>query len=226
MKTNYYIAEHGIDGSMRGLFEYFPCYNCGEGLVEFFLEAQKKSKSVISGNMKKWKKLSSKVVYKNPWLTVREDKVVRPDGKLGTYSHVDRRNSVFVVAVNSRKEVYLIGQHRYVTDMYSLEFPGGGIDHDTPLRAAKRELLEETGFQAKRWKKLGFIQINNGISPEIGHVFLAQELSATKENNMAEEGIDKLMAISVLQMLSLVQKGKISDGTTLASIMLALPFLQ
>src|SRR5580704_3550286 len=103
-----------------------------------------------------WRTLSSRTIYQNPWLTLREDKVIRPDGAEGIYSVVEIRPSCGIVAIDEDDRIALVGQWRYVHDRYSLEIPTGGSEQgETPLDAAKRELTEETGLTAKAWTALG-----------------------------------------------------------------------
>lgn len=173
-----------------------------------------------------WKTLSSKVVYQNPWITVREDKVLRPNGQEGIYGTLQKGGSVFIVAVNKKKEIFFVGQQRYTTKKYSLEIPAGGMEKDKPLVAAKRELWEETGLKSKKWKKIGMIQIHNSISPDVGHMYLAQEVYQTGDNKQWEEGIYGLQKFSLSQVFDLIQKGKLTDCPSLAALLFALPFLK
>src|SRR5258708_5043977 len=93
-----------------------------------------------------WKRLSSVIVYKNPWWQVREDKIIRPGGEEGTYCVIETPQSAEIVAVTEKQEVYLIGQYRYPIEKFSWTVPGGTVDNETEdfLEAAKRELREET----------------------------------------------------------------------------------
>ena len=103
-----------------------------------------------------WKTLESRLVYSNPWISVREDQVIRPDGQNGIYSVVETRIATGVVALTPERDVYLVGQYRYPTEMYSWEIIQGGADEDEePLAACKRELQEEAGLIAKDWTPLG-----------------------------------------------------------------------
>jgi 8-oxo-dGTP pyrophosphatase MutT (NUDIX family) len=126
-----------------------------------------------------WTRLSSRRVYENPWIRVREDRVLRPDGSPGIYGVVEFRNlAVAVAAVDAHDRVILVGQHRYPFDEYSWEIPEGGCpEGEDPLAAARRELREETGMQAARWDYLGKVALSNSATDEIGHLYLARELS-------------------------------------------------
>ena len=88
-----------------------------------------------------WKKLSSKRLHKTPWLSLIEDRVIRTDGKQDTYTYIQTKLAVGVVAMNDENEIYLVGQYRYPTDGYSWEIiEGGGEEGETGLDTAKREL--------------------------------------------------------------------------------------
>lgn len=100
--------------------------------------------------------LNSKTVYKNPWIEVKEDKVIRPDGTEGMFGTITYGAGVSIVALNKNLEVYLIKEYYYALDEYGIQLPSGGIDeNEIALAAAKRELKEETGVVAKKWIELG-----------------------------------------------------------------------
>jgi len=168
-----------------------------------------------------WKKLDSKMVHENPFFSVREDKVIRPDGKEGTYRVIEKSPSVFIVPITKKREVYLIGQYRYTTSLYSLEVPAGGSDGQRPLTAAKRELQEETGLIARKWTKLGVIQCSNDSSNHLGHIFLAQDLCETESNKMQDDGIDRLKIVPFKTVLQMITNGEITDGLSIAPLLMA-----
>lgn len=166
-----------------------------------------------------WKTLSSTVVHRNPWYYVRKDKVIQPNGKPGTYFVTVRPPAVFIVAVDDQQAIQLIGLDRYATDTYSIEIPAGGVEEgETPLAAAKRELREETGLKASRWKRLGTIQLANGFLNQPGYVFLAQGLSSVSDHEQEEEGIREVLRVSLDQAFTLMEKGKIVDCQTIAAL--------
>src|SRR6266542_5695800 len=125
-----------------------------------------------------WKTLAARVVYENAWVRLREDAVVRPDGREGVYSVLELRPSVGVVTINDDHEVLLVGQWRYPLGRYSWEIPRGGSHsgETDPLAVAQRELREETGVEAKAWRRLGAVDVNNGITDDVEHLFLATEV--------------------------------------------------
>lgn|SRR3989338_9219045 len=167
-----------------------------------------------------WQTLSSKIAYKNPYYEIRRDRVIKPDGSKGFYDVVVRKPSVYIVAMNEKKEVCLVHLFRYTTQQFSLEIPAGNTDGQKPLVAAKRELLEETGMKAASWRNLGSFQMANGISNQIAHIFLAQELTQTKKNSQIEEGIDRMDFVSLKQIFSLIKDRKITDLETIAAMFL------
>jgi len=168
-----------------------------------------------------WRLLSSKVVHKNNWWSVRQDKVIRPDGSDGEYNVVSTPGAVMVVAMNEDQEIYLVGQFRYTTGVYSLEVPGGGVGQQQPLAAAKAELKEETGFTAKSWKSLGKFQTSNGLTDEFTYVFMATQLLQTNENEQEHEGIDRLTEVALPEALSMIKNGKITHAQTIVSLTMA-----
>ena len=168
----------------------------------------------------RWKKLSSRIAYENKYIKIREDEVIRPDGSPGIYSVVESPPSVIIIPLTDENEIYIIGQFRYPAQVYSWEIPGGNSDGQNLLIAAKRELQEEAGLTAKNWKELGRFQVMNGLSNEFMHVFLATGLKQAKSNDMAEEGIDELKKVSLTKAHKMIKSGEISDGQTIAALML------
>ncbi|KRB47563.1 NUDIX domain-containing protein [Terrabacter sp. Root181] len=173
-----------------------------------------------------WPVRATEVVYENPWIRVREDVVTRPDGTDGIYGVVElQRPAVFVVALTDDDEVVLVTLDRHTVGT-SVEVPAGGTDGEDPLAAARRELVEETGLVARDWRQVGTMNALNGVcrAPEV--VFLARGLEpapgAADTNARAEEGIREVRRAPVRDVLGLVRDGAITDGETIAALMLAL----
>jgi 8-oxo-dGTP pyrophosphatase MutT (NUDIX family) len=148
-----------------------------------------KQPSAVSENP--WRTKSSKVVYENRWIRVREDQVIRPDGGPGIYGVVEIRPSVGVVAINERDEIVLVGQWRYSVNRYSWEVPRGGSHpgETDMLEVAKRELGEEAGVIAAHWEILGPVDVCNGVADDVQTLYLATELSDTDMQLDPEEDI-------------------------------------
>ena len=172
-----------------------------------------------------WKQLSSRFVYRTPWFKIRKDRVVRPDGKRGEYHVIVTTPGVFVVALTPQGQVYLVGLYRYTTGKFSWEIPGGGSDGENPLQAAKRELWEETGLRAKKWKRLGSWQAWNGPSSETDFVFLAQELECSGTGRAKEEGIVTVKKVSFKRVFAMIRSGQLTDGQSITALTKAALFL-
>ena len=128
-----------------------------------------------------WKTHSSRLVYENPWIRVREDKVTTPTGSDGIYGVVEfKHRAVGVVPIADNGDTWLVGQYRYAPDNYEWEIPEGGCPSDeTPAETALRELREETGLDAGNIKLLlGDIQLSNSVSDERAWLFVATELTS------------------------------------------------
>ena len=173
-----------------------------------------------------WPVRATKVVYENPWIRVREDAVTRPDGTDGIYGVVElQRPAVFVVALTDADEVVLVTVDRHTVGT-SVEVPAGGTDGEDPLVAARRELAEETGLVARDWRQVGTMNALNGVcrAPEV--VFLATGLAPAQAAGdtaaRTEEGIRDVRRVPVHEVIGLVRDGAISDGETIAALMLAL----
>lgn len=168
-----------------------------------------------------WKTLSSEVKYKNPWITVREDQVIRPDGKPGIYGVVETRVATGVLALDDDDALYLVGQYRYPLDFYSWEIIEGGAELDEdPLEACKRELQEEAGLVASHWEPLGHeIHLSNCHSAERGFLYVARGLEHV---GAAPEGTEELQIKKVpwKQALAMVTSGEITDAISIMAILL------
>lgn len=167
-----------------------------------------------------WQRLGSKIVYRNPWITVREDDVVTPGGAPGIYGVVEARIATGVVAMTEAHEVYLVGQYRYPVDEYSWEIPEGGSDPgEDPMVTAQRELREETGLVAERWEQLGGeIHLSNCFSSERGYLYVARSLSQGEaEPDHTEQLVVKKLPLS--ECLAMVDRGEIKDSLTIIALL-------
>lgn len=167
-----------------------------------------------------WTRMSSRLVYENAWIRVREDQVVSPTGSPGIYGVVESRLAVGIVALTSDNCIYIVGQYRYPTDVYSWEIPeGGGEDSESPLQAAQRELSEETGITASSWEQLGGeVHLSNCFTAERAFLFLARDLHQgdAKPDDTEQLAVRKIPIQEALQM---VERGLVYDGLTIIAIL-------
>lgn len=161
-----------------------------------------------------WKKLASKPIYKNNWIEVIEDKVLRPDGKPGIYGYMKVLPGVAILPIDKDGFVYLQQEFHYPTKTTLLKPPSGGINpKETPLGAAKRELKEELGIEARAWTNLGKTNAFSSTVNAEANLFLAQNLNFAKANPDGDEYIVPVK-IKFKQAIQMVEKGKITNGNT------------
>lgn len=166
-----------------------------------------------------WKKISSREIYKNPWIRLREDQVITPTGSEGIYGVVEAFPAIAIVPLTSDLQTYLVGQYRYTLDTYSWEIPeGGGMPGEDTLTGAKRELLEETGLIADRWTFLDTLYTSNSFTNEIGYVYLAEQLKqkAAQPDHTEDLQIRKLPFQEAWQM---VLNTEIKDALAVISLL-------
>lgn len=165
----------------------------------------------------------SKQIYKNPWIEVQEDKVIRPDGKEGIFATVDFGSGVSVVALDSENNIHLIKEFYYVLKEYGTQTPSGGIDpNETPLQAAQKELLEETGLVANKWQELGMTHPFTNIIKSPTYLFLAQDLEKKQE---PEKGIE-LIKIPFPKAVEMVLSSEITHSPSCVAMLKAKALLK
>jgi len=163
----------------------------------------------------------SRVIYHNPWITVREEEMLDSAGQPHTQPIIDTRVATGVIAMTPDHHVYLVGQYRYAMREYSWEIIEGGGDHgEAPMLTAQRELKEEAGIEATHWQALGPpIQLSPPFSSEIGHLYLATGLT---EVGAEPEGTEELalLCIPVTEAIARVRSGEIKDGMSIIALLL------
>jgi 8-oxo-dGTP pyrophosphatase MutT (NUDIX family) len=166
-----------------------------------------------------WRTLSTREVYDNNWIKVREDDVIRPDGEHGIYGVVHYKHIAVGVLAVEVDSIYLVGQYRYVLDRYSWEIPEGGCSEaEDILSAAKRELEEETGLHAGKWELMGRAYLSNSVSDELAVWFLATELTQGERHPEGTEQIN-VRRVPFDDALRMALAGEITDALSLLAIM-------
>lgn len=167
-----------------------------------------------------WQPQSSRIIYDNPWLTLREDKVINPGGGVSHYGKISFKNlAIGIIPLDENNNTWLVGQYRYVPDCYSWEIPmGGGPLNIDPLESAKRELKEETGLTANNWQELMKLHTSNSVTDERGLVYVAREL--THGETEFEETEDLLIQkLPLDEAVERVLSGEITDAVSVAGLL-------
>ncbi len=166
--------------------------------------------------------LSSKEVYRGPVFRVTSDRVIEPEGIEVRRDIVWHPGSVVILAVDDSKpepHILLEVQYRYTVGRKIWELPAGSIDPgESELAGAKRELLEETGFTAKSWKRILKFHVSPGILSETMAIFLARGLKAGEAQPEADEVID-VRFVPLSKAAQMVRSGGICDAKTICGVL-------
>ena len=167
-----------------------------------------------------WTTLGSRKIYENPWIAVREDRVLRPDGSPGIYGVVEFKNAaVGVLPIDEFGRVWLVGQYRYPLNSYSWEIPeGGGSANESPEETARRELREETGLIVGRLELIATSHLSNSVSNEIGYIYRGTELTIGPNS---PEGTERLQIRRVEwdEAWAMYQRGRITDSMSVIALL-------
>ncbi len=167
--------------------------------------------------------LNSREVYRNPWLRLREDEILRSNGKPGIYGVVDKDDCAIILPLDKDAEgierVWLVEQFRYTIQQRCLELPQGGweLSEVDPEELARGELKEELGLHAASMTYLGTVWIAYGFANQKQHVFLATGLTPTETEPDPEEHDLVAHSVPVTDFETMMLDGTISDSCTLAA---------
>jgi ADP-ribose pyrophosphatase len=169
--------------------------------------------------------LSSEVVFQCPLFKVLHDKLIEPGGRCNEREVIRHNGSVVILALDnskSKKDPWIVmeRQYRHAAQQYLWELPAGKIESgEDPLEGAKRELAEETGYRAKKWRPLVEYYASPGFLGESMKVFLAEGLEPGAAHPEEDEQIE-LRLVKLSEVLKMIEKGAILDGKTLTSVLL------
>ena len=177
-----------------------------------------------AGHVTDVRRLSSRTVYRNAWMSVREDGVRRADGSAGIYGVVDRPLGVVVVArrrtESGTEQIHLVEQFRYPVGVRRWEFPAGTAPEGADLDAralADRELREETGLVARRLTHLATIDVAPGFCAQRSAIVVAEDLTEGKPNREHEEQDMRGRWWDRAEVVRAIRTGEICDAQTLAA---------
>ncbi len=166
--------------------------------------------------------LSSREVYKGPLFRVTRDEVIEPSGVKVRRDIVRHSGSVVILAVDESQPepcILLERQYRHAAQDFLWELPAGRIDEgETALAAAKRELHEETGYTARRWKRILHFYASPGFVAEPMSVYLAQGLSVGEAEPEADEVIERHL-VRLSKAVRMATGGNIRDSKTISSVL-------
>jgi ADP-ribose pyrophosphatase len=165
--------------------------------------------------------LSTRIVYENRWMRVREDEIRYRDGATGIYGVVEKSDFVVVVPLDADGSLHLVEQYRYPIGRRSWEFPQGaweGKPDADPLELARGELREETGLDAAEIVHVGKLQQACGYATQSYNIYLAKHLRRVEAKLEATEQDLITRAFPVAEVLDMILRGTITDASTVASL--------
>lgn len=174
--------------------------------------------------MVRMEQTSSREVYANPWMSVREDGIRRDDGSTGVYGVIDKPNYALVIPLDGDR-LHLVEQFRYPLGMRRWEFPQGTAPDRADVEAgelAARELREETGLRAAHMRDLGLLDVAPGMSSQRGRVFLATGLTEGAHEREHEEQDMRTAWFTRAEFEKMIAAGEVTDAQSIAAYALLL----
>jgi ADP-ribose pyrophosphatase len=162
--------------------------------------------------------LSSREIYRNPWMRLREDQILRSNGQRGIYGVVEKDDAAIIIPLDGDR-IWLVEQFRYTIEERAIELPQGGweMEVENPEDLARGELKEETGLHAAEMTYLGWNWIAYGFTRQKHHVFLATGLTQQEKDPDPEEHDLIVRSVPVEEFEAMILDGKIRDNCTLAA---------
>lgn len=167
-----------------------------------------------------WKTLSSKILHETKWLRLIEDTAKISSGKEIIYTYVQTVNpSVAIVAVRPGGDILIQKNYRHTIKESIWEIPAGHMEaNETPLAAAKRELLEETGLTSSEWQSLGSIKLVAGIGDVTMYLFAATDVEVVTTKTDEDEAISRQLFVSNKKLNKMLNNNEIDSANSLVGI--------
>lgn len=175
--------------------------------------------------MRPWQILTSKIALQNLWITVRQDTVQLPDGRIiPDYNVLVERDVACVVALTPDRRLLLCEQYKHAIGRFTFEMPGGILERDDgdPERAARRELLEETGYTAGAMRLLGVYPLSPARLQQGMYLYLALDVTKTAEQQLDDTEEIRVHALELDEVRVMLRDGRINAATSVAGIYRAL----
>jgi ADP-ribose pyrophosphatase len=165
--------------------------------------------------------LESSYLYRGRIINLRLDIVGLPKGHTAHREIVEHGQVAAVVPIDEEGRVLMVRQFRLALGRYTLEIPAGGLDPgETPEEAARRELEEETGFQARLLRRLGGFYVSPGYCTEYIHIFLARDLTPGQSKPDLDEATHPVW-LSLREAIAMATSGQLEDGKTIIGLLWA-----
>ncbi len=172
-----------------------------------------------------WTVTESREVYRNPFITVREDQAVQENGEESRFGIVEMKPGVSVLPLDDDGNVHLIKVYRFTLDREMIEAIAGGMDEgETPQEAAERELREEAGITAEEWVSLGVVDQLTEVVSSPNHLFLARRLTFVSADQEGSEHITPV-TMAMEEAVGLVMKSTITQAASTTLILKAKHYL-
>jgi 8-oxo-dGTP pyrophosphatase MutT (NUDIX family) len=174
--------------------------------------------------IKRWERLSSERLMETSYFAVRADKLRLPDGGVkDPYYVVERPDAVIVFPLTEEGEVVLVRQYRPPIDRIELGLPAGLVEEgEEPEKAARRELLEETGYAGGEWELLGSLASSPSLKDNWAHLYLARGVTRDAPPQPEEYEPVEVVLVPVGELLPRVHAGEIVSSSGVAAVLLAL----
>jgi len=167
---------------------------------------------------------SSQLIYKGKVFTVRSYTAVEPGGVPVKREVIHHRGSAVILPRMRDGRILLVRQFRFPAGSFLWELPAGSLDPgETPLRTARRELAEETGYRASKWRKLVEFYVSPGFLDEKMTIFLAQDIRPGVARPEDDERIE-VRLFEVQELQTMIRRGKLRDGKTLVGLLFLFDF--